>query len=380
MRVLVIGAGIGGLGAATALAQRGTDVHLVEIKPDFSVPGVGINQPANSLRAMRAIGVLDECLAAGFQFDHSEIYGADGTRTARSQYPLGTDDVPANNALSRGALQSILVSAAGRAGVKIDLGVTVDRFTDTGECVEVALTDGRHDRYDLVVAFDGIGSPTRRALFGERFEPVYTGFGVLRVTLPRPADLIGMRVYQSLGVKAGFCPLSESSMYIFVVTAQPADVVLDPTSFGETLRAQLAPFGGLPAEVRESITGPGGIVFSPIADVLLPLPWFVGRVGVLGDAAHACAPHLTQGAAMALEDGVVLAEMLTAETAPLDDVLRRFGARRYPRVKLVQDVSRQILLDEMAITEETYEAAMRASAAGQPRPSPAVEQLFNVPA
>jgi len=380
MRVLVIGAGIGGLGAATALAQRGTDVHLVEIKPDFSVPGVGINQPANSLRAMRAIGVLDECLAAGFQFDHSEIYGADGTRTARYRYTLDTDDVPANNALSRGALQSILVSAAGRAGVKIDLGVTVGRFTDTGECVEVALTDGRHDRYDLVVAFDGVSSPTRRVLFGERFDPVYTGFGVLRVTLPRPADLTGMRVYQSLGVKAGFCPLSGSSMYIFVVTAQPTDVALDPATFGEMLRAQLAPFGGLPGQVREAITGPEGIVFSPIADVLLPLPWFVGRVGVLGDAAHACAPHLTQGAAMALEDGVVLAEMLTGETAPLADVLRRFGARRYPRVKLVQDVSRQILLDEMAITEETYDAAMRASAARQPRPSPAVEQLLNVPA
>ena len=68
-RALVIGGGIGGLGAATALAQRGIDVEIVELKPDAEVYGVGINQPGNSLRALDAIGVLDEVLAVGYQFD-----------------------------------------------------------------------------------------------------------------------------------------------------------------------------------------------------------------------------------------------------------------------------------------------------------------------
>ena len=73
MKVLVQGAGIGGLGAAIALRQRGIDVDLVEIKPEFSVYGVGINQPANSLRALRSLGVLDEILAVGYQFGRTDL-------------------------------------------------------------------------------------------------------------------------------------------------------------------------------------------------------------------------------------------------------------------------------------------------------------------
>ena len=86
----------------------------------------------------------------------------------------------------------------------------------------------------------------------------------------------------------------------------------------------------------------------------MPIPWFKDRVLICGDAAHACTPHLTQGAAMALEDAVVLAEELM-DDRPLAESLRAFGERRYPRVKFVQDVSRGILNAEMAITADNIE-------------------------
>lgn len=379
MRVLVVGAGIGGLAAATALRQRGMDVDVVEIKPEMSVYGVGINQPANSLRALRSLGVLDEIRAVGYAFDRVGFYDGPGNLVVEFEYALGGQDVPANIALSRLDLHTILAAAVERCDVKVAYGTTMAGFTDTGSGVDVEFSDGRRDSYDLVAAFDGVRSSTRRTLFGSEHDPVYSGFGVFRITLPRPAEVTGTRVYQSLGVKAGFIPLSAQTMYMFLVTPDPKGTVHRPEDFADILRTRMAPFGGLPGQVRDGLTTSEGIVYSPISDVMLPLPWFSGRVGVLGDAAHACAPHLTQGAGMALEDATVLAECLAA-TGSIEDRLQAFQQRRYPRARLVQDVSHAILDNEMAITAQTWDAAVEAMRTALPEQSRSVDRLLDAPA
>lgn len=366
MRILVVGAGIGGLAAAAALTQRDHQVDVVEIKPDFSVYGVGINQPANSLRALRSLGLLDEVLAAGYQYDTSGVYDHRGELIVERHSAMG-GDVPANNALSRADLHRILIGATERQHVKVAYGTTMASFADRGDHVDVQLTDGRRDSYDLVAAFDGIGSRTRRALFGPRHDPVYSGFGVFRITLPRPDYVTGVRVYQAVGVKAGFIPLSRDSMYMFVVAPDPQGVVHDRANFPQILRERMAPFGALPGQVRDGLADDDDVVYSSISDVLLPPPWFSGRVGILGDAAHACAPHLTQGAGMAFEDAVVLAECL-AGPGMISDRLTAFGQRRYPRAKYVQDISHQILDAEMSITAENWQdtvASMREHLSGR---------------
>jgi 2-polyprenyl-6-methoxyphenol hydroxylase-like FAD-dependent oxidoreductase len=90
---------------------------------------------------------------------------------------------------------------------------------------------------------------------------------------------------------------------------------------------------------------------------MLPAPWYRGRVLLCGDAAHACTPHITQGAAMALEDAIVLPEELARSERPLEERLHAFGERRYPRAKFVQDVSRGILNAEMQINAQNIEHA-----------------------
>ncbi|HVU93251.1 MAG TPA: FAD-dependent monooxygenase [Jatrophihabitans sp.] len=379
MKVLIVGAGIGGLAAAIALRQRGHEVDVVEIKPDFSVYGVGINQPGNSLRALRSLGVLDGILAAGYQFDVTGFYDARGGHIVDVPSALGGGDVPANTALARSDLHRVLIGGVEAHDVKVAYGTTMESFTDSGDAVDVRFTDGRRDSYDLVVAFDGIKSATRRALFGPEHDAVYSGFGVFRVTLPRPDYVTGVRVYQAIGVKAGFIPLSAATMYMFVVTPDPEGVHHDPARFAETLRERMAPFGALPGEVRDALRPTDDIVYSPISDVMLPLPWFSGRVGVLGDAAHACAPHITQGAGMALEDAVVLAECLDAPGS-LDARLRAFEQRRFPRAKLVQDVSHGILAAEMGLTAETWDAAVAQMRAHLPEQMRGVDALLDAPA
>ena len=93
-RVLIQGGGIGGLIAATALAQRGVEVDVVEHRPAGSVLGVGLIQPANALRVMAEIGVLDDCLTAGYQGDGLQVVGPDGSVIAHAPTPV-PDDLPA---------------------------------------------------------------------------------------------------------------------------------------------------------------------------------------------------------------------------------------------------------------------------------------------
>ena len=230
-----------------------------------------------------------------------------------------------------------------------------------------------------MTAFDGIKSAARRAVFGPEHDAVYSGFGVFRVTLPRPEYVNGIRVYQALGVKAGYIPLSATTMYMFVVTPDPPGVSHRREDFTGILRSRMAPFGALPGEVRDALKPADDIVFSPISDVLLPLPWFSGRIGILGDAAHACAPHLTQGAGMALEDGVVLAETL-AGGGSLEERLRAFEERRFPRARLVQDVSRGILQAEMSINAGNYDESVQGMRDHLVEQTHAVEQILNAPA
>jgi 2-polyprenyl-6-methoxyphenol hydroxylase-like FAD-dependent oxidoreductase len=366
-KVLVVGAGVGGLGAAAALGQRGVQVDVVETKPDATVLGVGINQPGNSLRALDELGVLQEVLDVGFAFDGNEFRDWQDNLIIFVPSILGNDRVPANAALTRPNLHRILKGAAERAGASIRYGVTVESLEDDGDGVDVTFSDGTSDRYDIVGAFDGVKSAMRTRLFGSAFDPQYTGYGIWRLQLDRPDDVTRTLVYQGSSAKAGLIPLSQEFMYMFLVVPEPGNPHHDAADFGDLLKQRLAGFGGKMGEIRDAITGPEGIVYSPLIEVVLPRPWHKGRVIVLGDAAHTAAPHLTQGAGMALEDAIVFAEQVTSDL-PLEEALTAVSDIRFDRAKLVFDVSHAILEGEMQVTTENMPyavAGMRAELPGQ---------------
>jgi 2-polyprenyl-6-methoxyphenol hydroxylase-like FAD-dependent oxidoreductase len=350
--VLVVGAGIGGLAAAAALGQRGVDVDVVEIKPDSTVYGVGINQPANSLRALEKIGVLDQILEVGVVYDGYTFNDHHNNPIVAIESQLGDERIPPNCALPRRELSRILIGAAEAAGVATRYGTTVAELNDRGDGIGVTFSDGSSADYDLVVGFDGIKSPLRKRLFGDAYEPVYSGHVVWRVTVPRPDFVERSDLFQSPRSKGGYIPLTAETMYLLLVTSEPAGVKYDPADFPELLRERLSEFEGPLGDIRDNLKDGDDIVYSPLSEVLLPPPWHKGLVVLGGDAAHACTPHITQGAGMALEDAVVLAEELfDGDTIPA--ALTSYVERRYPRAKFVQEVSRGILESEMAIDEET---------------------------
>ena len=374
--VLVVGAGIGGLAAAAAIGQRGANVDVVEIKPDSAVYGVGINQPANSLRALEKIGVLEEILDIGVVFDRWTFYDYKAELIVDVPSGLGGEDVPPNCALPRRELSRILIGAAESAGAGIRYGTTVADLDDDGERVEVELSDGSRGSYDLVVAFDGIKSEMRRRLFGDGYEPVYSGHVVWRVTVPRPPEYKAGALFQSPRSKGGYIPLTTDSMYLLLVTSEPAGLHYDPAEFAPMLRERLAEYEGPLGDIRENLKDDDDIIYSPLSEVLLPPPWNKGLTVLGGDAAHACTPHITQGAGMALEDAVVLAEEL-ADRETIPAALDAYSERRYPRAKFVQEVSRGILDAEMAIDEESLPIAIEHMADELPVQFAGVDAFLN---
>ena len=234
-QVLVIGGGIGGLTAATAIAQRGMDVLLIDKVHAFDILGVGLGQPANALRVYRNLGVLDDVLASSFVYHSMYIFDDQRRLIAAHKFLLGDEQTPPVCALSRQRLHEILRDAAIRAGVEIRLGTTVDAMEDTPDGVNVAFSDGRRDRFDVVAGFDGIRSWTRKHLYGTAFLPRPSGYGAWRVQVPRLAYVQGMEFLQGIGSKSGVIPLAEDLMYLFHIRPEDPDAWFDKRDFVELL-------------------------------------------------------------------------------------------------------------------------------------------------
>ena len=367
-RVLVVGSGVGGLTAATAFAQRGAEVVLIERRPAFDVPGVGLGQPANALRIYDALGVLEPILAIGFVYDHMCIFDPNRELIVRHKFLLGDDRVPAVCALSRLELHNILLAAAQRVGVEVRLGTTVQEMCDEGERVVAEFSNSSAESFDLIAGFDGIRSATRAYLVGTAFVPRPSGYGAWRLQVPRPDYVQAMEFLQGIGSKAGAMPLSNDLMYLFHIRPESPDAVFAREDYPRLLRERLAQYGSYVAEISASLDASSDIVYSLIEPMLLPWPWFRGRVVIGGDAAHVFPPHLTQGAAMAAEDGYVLAAEALADDLPLEDRLMRYSQKRYARSAFVYAFARQWMDDEQFVrtaqdlTEAKAEMAQNASA------------------
>lgn len=370
--VLIVGGGIGGLTAAIAFAKHGIHADIVEIKAEPSVYGVGIIQPGNALRALDALGLMQACLAAGFPIEKYRYFDAQEHLLATLDLMRIVDpNTPATNMIPRPALHRILMDAAQSAGVSMRFGLTLKSVAFDSQAADVELSDGTRARYDLVVGADGIRSHVRGLLFGD-IKPQFTGHGVWRFTTQRPPELDFQAMYMGVGLKAGLVPLTPDTMYLLLVTNEPENRWMQPDRLHDLLRDYLAPFGGMVAEARERLTDPKDVVYVPIEEIELAPPWHKGRAVLIGDAAHASSPHIAQGAAMAIEDAVVLAEIAAVSGGEVEAMLDAFEKRRYPRCKFVQELSRKVGINgnlaDPEMCRERNERIRRDFAVPQARP------------
>ncbi|CAG9199893.1 FAD-dependent oxidoreductase [Burkholderia vietnamiensis] len=339
-RILVIGGGFAGMTTAIQCAKLGLSVDLVEIDTGWRSYGAGISIGGPTLRALRTVGVLDAFFEHGHGGDGVNLFTAAG-------HPIGTlptprvagDDVPGGGAIMRPALAGILADATRAAGVHVRLGCTFSQIAQRDDGVDVTFTDGTNGRYDLVVGADGLYSKVRDAVFPDAPKPRYTGQGVWRAVVPRPAEIACATMWLGQKVKVGVNPVSQEEMYVFVTEDRPTNERVDPAHWPRMLTDLLAPFGApLVQSIRAQVGPQSHCIYRPLESLLLPQPWFSARVVLVGDAVHATTPHMAAGAGIGIEDGIVLAEEL-GRGATVQAALQAFQARRWERCRMVVENS-----------------------------------------
>lgn len=357
-RCLIVGGGISGLCLAIGLRDRGVEVDIAEIKSEWTVYGVGIIQQSNVVRAMAQLGIVDKYLAAAFPFEQPCLYDPDGKLIAKLPgLRLAGPHYPANLGVSRLALHHVLSEEAEGRGAKVTLGLSVEKLESDETGVEVTFSDGRRDRYDIVVGADGLYSKVRRLLFGDRYAPRFTGQSVWRHNFARPAQIDHLCAFPSPAGNAGLCPLSDDLMYMFVTSAEPGNPWMPDDQLAELMRDRLSGYRGIIGDLREQIRDPKEVVYKPMEVLFVDEPWHKGRVILIGDAAHATTPHLAQGAGLAIEDAVVLAEELE-QSESYSEAFAQFMARRYQRCKTICEGSIQVGEWELTHSPDTDHPGM----------------------
>ncbi len=368
-RILIIGGGFSGMAAAIELRRRGAEVDLAEIDPEWRNYGAGISLGGATLRAFLQLGVLDAFLREGHAADGVRICLSHGPQVAELPTPrLAGADVPGGGAIMLPVLARILADATRASGADVMHGCRFSDVRQDAEGAEVTLTNGTRKRYDLVIGADGLYSKTRETLFPDAPKPQYSGQAVWRAVLPRHPEVTTATMWMGR-VKPGLNPVSATKMYLFVTEHRAVNERVDPSTFVSKLRELLGDFPApIIQQVRSQIGPDSQIVFRPLESMLMPRPWFQGRVVLIGDTVHATTPHLASGACIGIEDALVLADELErSESVP--NALKAFQDRRWERCRMVVENSSRLGQIEMELGDkEEHARIMRESliALGQP--------------
>jgi 2-polyprenyl-6-methoxyphenol hydroxylase-like FAD-dependent oxidoreductase len=328
LRVIIVGGGIGGLSAAIALRRRGNEPVVLERAPKLQAAGAGITLFGNAMNALDRLGVADAISAAGSAVRRSAILTSDG----RELTTLPPDLLEGAVAIHRADLQAALLEAAG----EIRLGVEVTSVDQTAEGVVARAADGSEERGDLLVGADGLWSLVRASIAAAA--PRYGGYTAWRGISPVSID--PGRLSESWGAGERFGLVDIGSRTYWFATANTPEGEVDDS--GERKAELVRRFTGWHPPIDAVLEAtPNSAILRNDVYYLDPLTqWSHGRLVLLGDAAHATTPGVGQGAAMAIEDAVVLADELAASHKPAAG-LARYESTRRPRTELVLKLSRR---------------------------------------
>jgi FAD-dependent urate hydroxylase len=327
--VLIVGGGIAGLALAPMLKRIGVAVEVIEREPAWRSAGTGIYLPGNAVRALGVLGLEAQVASRAVEIARQRFYDHRGRLLFDVDVAELWRAVGPCLAVHRAELHTLLREAAG--DVPIRSGLAVKRVAQRDGIVSVEFNDGTSGEYDLVVGADGIHSAVRRLTFEPSAVPRPVGQVGWRFLAPLPLRVTTWSVM--LGRRSTFLtiPIGGDCVYCY------CDVVSN--SIRDTLeRAPRARLNELFAEFAEPaatlLDAATDMHVSTIEEVALDR-WTRERVVLIGDAAHATSPNMAQGAAMALEDALVLTDCLRKISA-IPDAIAAFEARRRPRTDWVR--------------------------------------------
>lgn len=343
LHVIVIGAGLGGLTAASCLSRAGFDVTVYEQAEALGEVGAGIQIGPNAIKVLRHLGIEDALEAVAVRPHGLDVRDWQ-TGQVINTITLGEAYARQYNApyyhVHRADLHALLVHAFETAApgcIRLDAKcVTLQTGHDR---VQVQFADGSSAEGDVVVGADGIHSVVREALFGPD-QPRFTGMVAFRGIVPLaqlPAGMIERRGYNWTGPHHHFVHylLKGGTMVNCVGVCEQDDWRIESWSVEGDLHEFQAEFAGWHETIQALIGGMDRCFKWALYD-RDPLPqWTQGHATLLGDACHPMLPFLAQGACMSIEDGYVLAHCLRADD-DVDAALAAYEALRKPRVSRVQ--------------------------------------------
>jgi 2-polyprenyl-6-methoxyphenol hydroxylase-like FAD-dependent oxidoreductase len=346
--IIVVGGGIGGAATALALSRKGRRTLVLEQASELGEIGAGIQMPPNAFKAFRSLGVLEavqeiaaypERLVLGDMLTGEPIYQSpireDFTRRFGFPYAL----------MHRGDLLQILVDACRASDfITIRTNARVVSFREVGDRVLASTEAGDTFEGSAMIAADGLWSATRRALLGAEM-PRTDGYVVCRGVVPIeriPEALYSKSVTMWGGPELDLFHYPLRRGEIYNIGASYRDPALRPGEPNPVVShdALSARFREASQHVRSLLehidTSRSWVLYDrpPIKE------WSRGRVALLGDAAHPTTIYISQGACLALEDAVVIAEMV-ARTPDIAKAFRAYAEARYLRCARIQLTSRQ---------------------------------------
>jgi 2-polyprenyl-6-methoxyphenol hydroxylase-like FAD-dependent oxidoreductase len=336
-RILIAGGGIAGLTAAAALNQRGFAPELVERSPVWQALGAGISIQPNAMRVLRALGIAAAVEQAGALHRRFAFRTQHGETLCTVDLAALWGDADPGVGIERAKLQEVLLRAVD--GVPCRLGTWITSLHETRHHVSVALSDGTAGHYDLVIGADGIASGLRELALGG-IRPAYCGQMAWRSLAPIcPVAPDEIQFWLGNGCFFGLCALGGERCYGFGNVAGPWHHDPEDGRLAR-LRDRFAAFGAPVRDYLASLDNASQIHCSAIEWLELDC-WHSGRCVLIGDAAHASSPMMGQGGCLAIEDGFVLAELLSSSET-VATALDAYIRRRRPRVDWVQQQSRAV--------------------------------------
>jgi 3-hydroxybenzoate 6-monooxygenase len=381
--VQIIGAGIGGLSAAIALARKGFAVEVHERTSAIREIGAGIQLGPNAFRAFERLGIQDAIEAITFQPNALVLLDSpSGAELCRQE--LGRPFVERFGhpycVGYRADVQRVLLAAAATHGKQIALHLSdsVNEFTQDENGVTLD-SRGRRVSGSVLIGADGLWSAIRQSLIGDG-RPRVSGHVAYRAVLPvsaMPSDLLTDDVQVWIGPRHHLVcyKLRAGELFNIVAIFQSTRFVADWDSEGD-VRELHEGFADACPRLKQLLSSVQSWRMWPLCDRDPSPRWSVGRVTLLGDAAHPTLPYLAQGACMAIEDAVCLANCLDGRRDNLSAALGEYANLRFPRAASVQLTSREMGEINHA-TGPARAARNRALAARDPRDYESNAWLFD---
>jgi salicylate hydroxylase len=339
-RIIIIGAGLGGLAAASALMKAGHRVEIYEQAPALGEIGAGIQLSANAMHALRGIDVADKIMAVGVK-PRAYVFRLYDTAEIIQQFSLSDEHEALHGApymhLHRADLHEILADRARELDSQVvRLNKRADSFEETGDGATVHFDDGTSASGDLLIGADGLRSMVRRQMFGEA-PALYTGDVAWRLLVPTerlPKNLVERVMSLYMGPRGHVvCYYVRSGTLLnfggFIETDDISEESWTVRYPWENLKADFVGWNSTIQVIIDNCDRDRCFRWSLFSRPTLP-NWSQNRVTLLGDSVHPTLPYMAQGAAMAIEDGAVLARALSQES-DLPQALQLYQRNRIER-------------------------------------------------